>query len=193
MSSEGNFLFATFSFYRWLYFHCQFSHGGYRCSCSLPVLHLLFLSNQCHCQWSCQTPHFLFSRLFSPGKTLIGLILRTAQLWKLELNRLYCRFNQRNYKMLKNSFYLDEYVMDNRCNSLWNSACTKKICCHVILQPLDGAARQCVAWDLNQTDAQRERGEQADRRMHRQEGFTDLQLLSAYLWPLFSIFLCIFQ
>lgn len=159
---------------------------------SLPVLHLLFLSNQCHCQWSCQTHHFLFSRLFSPGKTLIGLILRTAQLWKLELNRLYCRFNQRNYKMLKNSFYLDEYVMGNRCNSLWNSACTQNICCHVILQPLDGAARQCVAWDLNQTDAQRE------REVSRQtEGCTDrkaLQIYSCFLHICghFSVYFCVY-
>lgn len=36
-------------------------------------------------------------------------------------------------------------------------AFTENMCCNVILLPLDGAERQCVAWELNQSEPKRVR------------------------------------
>lgn len=66
------------------------------------------------------------------------------------------------------------------------------LCCRVILQPLDGAVRQSVVWDLKQRDAQ------ADRRIERlavrqEEAQTDRYLLINRVKGVFYIFWATFQ
>lgn len=70
-------------------------------------------------------------------------------------------------------------------------AFTENMCCNVILLPLDGAERQCVAWELNQSEP---KSEVTQKDLHTvQEGllhrWTDLHVLSAYWWLLLCIFL----
>lgn len=65
-----------------------------------------------------------------------------------------------------------------------------RICCHIILQPLDGAARLCSLG----ADPVRCTNRQTDRRTHRQTGILyrqpELHVHSAYFGN-FSIFLCV--